>query len=74
MILDDWRRSVAVLSTNFSICDNLLQEAWYRITSGAGERMPTECVKGGFRCSTQDSIWLSNGKCYIIISHFIPTL
>lgn len=62
-IINDWRRSVALPSGG--LCDNLLEEAWYRIVSGAGEKMPTECVDMGLRCSTGDPIWLSKGKCYI---------
>lgn len=67
--LNDWRRSVAfeVDSTN-KLCDNILEAGWYRITSGQGDRMPTECVEGGFRCNTGVPIWLSNGKRYSVKS------
>ena len=42
------------------ICDTFLS-GWYRVTSGAGENMPTECIDGGFRCGTISPIWM-NGK------------
>ena len=43
------------------ICDNFLKEGWYRITSGAGDQMPTECPLGGFRCNTAKPIYLDKG-------------
>jgi hypothetical protein len=40
--IDEWKRSVANPDYN-DICDNLLIPGWYRIISGAGEKMPTTC-------------------------------
>ena len=37
--IDEWKRSVANPDYN-DICDNLLIPGWYRIISGAGEKMP----------------------------------
>jgi hypothetical protein len=45
--IDEWKRSVANPDYN-DICDNLLIPGWYRIISGAGEKMPTTCPFGGF--------------------------
>ncbi|XP_076071653.1 oncoprotein-induced transcript 3 protein-like [Mytilus galloprovincialis] len=59
--LNNWRRSVAFeVDPSNKLCDNILEPGWYRITSGQGDRMPTECVEGGFRCNTAVPIWLSN--------------
>ncbi|XP_070535026.1 von Willebrand factor D and EGF domain-containing protein-like [Ptychodera flava] len=41
------------------ICDNELQEGWYRFTSDAGGKMPTSCVDIG-RCGTQYPIWINS--------------
>ena len=60
--LDDWQRSVAFAMDVLPICDNFLEEGWYRITSAAGDRMPTECPLGGFRCNTAKPIYLDKGK------------
>ena len=49
---------MAFVTDALPICDNLLEEGWYRITSGAGDRMPTECPLGGFRCNTVRPIYL----------------
>ncbi|OPL33803.1 hypothetical protein AM593_10606, partial [Mytilus galloprovincialis] len=54
---DDHRRSVA--NSYGQLCDNTLESGWYRIISKAGERMPTECIVGGFRCGTMSPIWMS---------------
>ena len=64
--LNDWKRSVAFTTETMMICDNLLIEDWYRVTSGSGERMPTECPTGGFRCNTGRPIWLSSGNIYFL--------
>lgn len=58
--LDDWKRSVSNGGT-YQLCDTFLVPGWYRVISKAGEEMPTECIKGGFRCGTTVSIWM-NGK------------
>ncbi|XP_052076402.1 uncharacterized protein LOC127714386 [Mytilus californianus] len=55
--LDESRRSAAKSSGH--LCDNTLESGWYRIISKAGERMPTECIVGGFRCGTISSIWMN---------------
>ncbi|VDI56273.1 Hypothetical predicted protein [Mytilus galloprovincialis] len=52
-------RSVANAALPSAICDNTLEAGWYRVTSFAGERMPTECVYGGMRCGTSMSIWMN---------------
>lgn len=57
-------RSVANAALPSAICDNTLEAGWYRITSYAGERMPTECVYGGMRCGTSRSIWM-NGNYFL---------
>ncbi|XP_052078001.1 uncharacterized protein LOC127715933 [Mytilus californianus] len=54
---DDSRRSAA--NGYGQLCDNTLESGWYRIISKAGERMPTECIVGGFRCGTMSSIWMN---------------
>ena len=59
--IDEWKRSVANPDHN-DICDNLLIPGWYRIISGAGEKMPTTCPFGGFRCGTTSPMWLSSSK------------
>lgn len=64
--LDDWKRSAAFTTDTVRICDNLLKEDWYRVISGSGERMPTECLTGGFRCNTGRPIWLSSGNIYFL--------
>ena len=56
--LDEWRRSVANADASSPICDTFLS-GWYRVTSGAGENMPTECINGGFRCGTISPIWMN---------------
>ncbi|CAC5377862.1 unnamed protein product [Mytilus coruscus] len=56
--IDDWQRSVAFGTDTTQICDNVLAEGWYRVTSNAGELMPTECPVGGFRCNTAKPIYL----------------
>ncbi|XP_076072006.1 uncharacterized protein LOC143043712 [Mytilus galloprovincialis] len=55
---EDFKRSAAN-SKNTSLCDNMLASGWYRIISKAGERMPTKCIVGGFRCGTISSIWMN---------------
>ncbi|XP_063436541.1 oncoprotein-induced transcript 3 protein-like [Mytilus trossulus] len=58
--IDNWKRSAANnLTDNTFLCDSRLKEGWYRITSTAGERMPTECLIGGYRCGTKYPIYLS---------------
>ncbi|VDI64888.1 Hypothetical predicted protein [Mytilus galloprovincialis] len=52
-------RSVANANNSPSLCDNTLEAGWYRVTSYAGERMPTECIVGGMRCGTSSSIWMN---------------
>lgn len=37
-------------------------EDWYRVVSGAGELMPTECPVEGFQCGTMNPVWLSTGE------------
>ncbi|CAC5377860.1 unnamed protein product [Mytilus coruscus] len=54
---DDSRRSTA--NSYGQLCDNTLESGWYRIISKAGERMPIECIVGGFRCGTMSSIWMN---------------
>lgn len=61
-IIDDWQRSVAFGTDTTQICDNFLAEGWYRVTSPAGELMPTECPIGGSRCNTDKPIYLYTGK------------
>lgn len=63
-IIDDWQRSVAfgILEHGTQICDNTLAEGWYRVTSGAGELMPTKCPVHGFRCNTFEPIYLYTGR------------
>ncbi|CAG2252440.1 unnamed protein product [Mytilus edulis] len=59
-VIDNWKRSAANnLTDNTFLCDSRLEEGWYRITSTAGERMPTECLIGGYRCGTAYPIYLS---------------
>ncbi|VDI60923.1 Hypothetical predicted protein [Mytilus galloprovincialis] len=57
-IIDDWQRSVAFVTDTTQICDNYLAEGWYRVTSPAGELMPTECPVRGSRCNTEKPIYL----------------
>lgn len=64
--LNDWRRSVAFEIDTVQICDNILEEGWYRIISGQGDKMPTECPEYGFKCNTAIPIWLLNGNYYSI--------
>ena len=54
---NDHSRSAA--NVDGSRCDDQLVTGWYRITSKAGERMPTECIIGGGRCGTTFSTWMS---------------
>ncbi|XP_076072004.1 oncoprotein-induced transcript 3 protein-like [Mytilus galloprovincialis] len=56
--ITDWQRSVAFATDTTQICDNILAEGWYRVISGAGELMPTECPVGGLRCNTAKPIYL----------------
>ncbi|CAG2217335.1 unnamed protein product [Mytilus edulis] len=56
--IDDWQRSAAFGTDTTMICDNVLTEGWYRVISHAGELMPTECPRGGFRCNTAKPIYL----------------
>ncbi|CAG2203931.1 unnamed protein product [Mytilus edulis] len=58
-LIDDWRRSVANAAIT-GVCDNFLEEGWYRVISSAGELMPTECPIGGYRCGTTSPFWLSS--------------
>ncbi|XP_071127469.1 oncoprotein-induced transcript 3 protein-like [Mytilus edulis] len=60
-LIDDWRRSVANAAI-IGVCDNFLEEGWYRVISGAGELMPTECPIGGYRCGTTSPFWLSSNN------------
>lgn len=60
--IDNWKRSVAYEPDNPNLCDSFLLEDWYRVISGAGELMPTECPIGGWRCGTTNPIWLSKGS------------
>ena len=57
--IDDWTRSVANGDNN--ACDNLLEPGWYRVTSKAGELMPTSCIHFGGRCGSTNSVWM-DGK------------
>ncbi|XP_071143816.1 von Willebrand factor D and EGF domain-containing protein-like isoform X1 [Mytilus edulis] len=60
--IDDWTRSVAYNLNDSKIqerCDSFLVEDWYRVVSGAGELMPTECPVEGFQCGTMNPVWLS---------------
>ena len=59
--IDEWKRSVANPDYN-DIYDNLLILGWYRIISGAGEKMPTTCPFGGCRCGITSPMWLSSSK------------
>lgn len=61
-------RSVANANNSPSLCDNTLEAGWYRVTSYAGERMPTECIVGGMRCGTSSSIWM-NGIFFSLLLH-----
>ncbi|XP_052076398.1 von Willebrand factor D and EGF domain-containing protein-like [Mytilus californianus] len=56
--INDWQRSVAFATDTTQICDNILAEGWYRVTSDSGELMPTECPVGGLRCNTAKPIYL----------------
>ncbi|VDI76668.1 Hypothetical predicted protein [Mytilus galloprovincialis] len=56
--LDDWRRSVSNGDT-YQLCDTFLVPGWYRVISQAGQEMPTECIRGGFRCGTTDTVWMN---------------
>ncbi|VDI76667.1 Hypothetical predicted protein [Mytilus galloprovincialis] len=56
--ISEWKRSISYGDTNV-ICDSFLYEGWYKVTSGAGEMMPTECPKDGYRCGTADPYYLS---------------
>ncbi|XP_052077034.1 oncoprotein-induced transcript 3 protein-like [Mytilus californianus] len=60
-LIDDWRRSVANGASS-QICDNVLEEGWYRVISGSGELMPTVCPYWGFRCGTTIPFWLSSSE------------
>lgn len=64
-LINEYKRSVSFEEDLPHICDNMLQPGWYRITSGAGERMPSECIESGYRCNTVSPIWLSSGKCTV---------
>lgn len=55
--INEWERSTA--NTFGSACDAFLHPGWYRITSKAGEVMPTECIEYGGRCGTAYTIWLN---------------
>ncbi|OPL33186.1 hypothetical protein AM593_08702, partial [Mytilus galloprovincialis] len=58
--IDNWKRSAANDKIdNTFLCDWMLEEGWYRIYSTAGDRMPTECLIGGYRCGTAYPIYLS---------------
>ncbi|VDI03159.1 Hypothetical predicted protein, partial [Mytilus galloprovincialis] len=61
-ILNDWKRSVkyAAQAGDVELCDNFLKEGWYRITSKAGDKMPTSCPSLGFKCCTTYPLWLSD--------------
>ncbi|CAG2217339.1 unnamed protein product [Mytilus edulis] len=56
--IDNWQRSVAFGTDATLLCDNILAEGWYRVTSDAGELMPKDCPVGGFRCNTAKPIYL----------------
>lgn len=59
---NDFTRSVA--NGGGQNCDNTLAGGWVRFISKSGERMPTQCVYGGFRCGTQIPIWMNGMKTY----------
>ena len=59
--IDDWRRSVSKTKYD-GLCDYSLIEGWYRITSIAGQQMPTVCPKNGYACGNHWPIWLSSSK------------
>jgi len=62
--INDWKRSEAYapLLNDTNICDSFLEKGWYRVTSKAGQEMPRKCPLFGYRCCTDNSIWLSNRK------------
>lgn len=66
---DDFSRSTGY-TKHVSLCDNMLEPNWYRISSKSGERMPTECVQNGGRCGALYSIWM-NGKIFIYFNFLI---
>ncbi|CAC5389963.1 unnamed protein product [Mytilus coruscus] len=53
-------KMIKQLTKSFNLCDSNLDEGWYKITSCAGEKMPTQCTSDGFKCGTTFPIWLSN--------------
>lgn len=71
-ILDKWQRSVGNNKTDTTICDLFLKAGWYKPINKAGNLMPTTCPKDGFRCGTDEPIWL-NGM-FISISVVIATI
>lgn len=53
------------------LCDNLLPAGWFRVISGAGENMPTDCEKvSDGKCGTARPIYLSNGGWKFIKIYF----
>lgn len=57
--INEWQRSVRNNKVETAKCDSFLKEGWYRVTSQAGEEMPTSCPKNGFRCGTIEPVWLN---------------
>lgn len=59
--LSNENRSVSYNDSS-DLCDSNLNEGWYRITSCAGEKMPTQCTSDGYQCGTASPLWLSNSQ------------
>lgn len=57
--INEWQRSVRYTEVKTAKCDSFLKEGWYRVTSLAGEEMPTSCPTNGFRCGTIEPVWLN---------------
>lgn len=57
--INDWQRSVRYSDISTVTCDSFLKEGWYKVTSQAGEEMPTSCPKNGFKCGTMEPVWLN---------------
>ncbi|XP_063416475.1 uromodulin-like [Mytilus trossulus] len=53
-------KDLSVMLSRSKFATRFWESGWYRVTSGAGEEMPTECIHGGFRCGTAHPIWMND--------------
>lgn len=69
--IKEWERSIRNNKVSSTLCDSFLKEGWYKITSKAGEVMPTTCPHYGFRCGTVEPIWLNGEKTIVSLMNML---